>query len=317
MQYGPQIKAIGLYLLTYEQLPYERASELFADLFGADLSAATLHGAVTTCADNLRSTEVLIKNAVTQAGIAHFDETGMRVKGKCHWLHVASTALLTYYACHAKRGKVAMDALAVLPNFKGRAIHDGWASYYHYLCAHGLCNAHHLRELIFLEEQGDQPWATAMKRLLLDIKAQVDQVKAQGQTGLAMPLQQCFTAQYHQILQQGLAANPPPAQPLLDKRGRRKQSKAKNLLDRLSAHASAVLAFMHDVQVPFDNNLAERDLRMMKLHQKVSGCFRTLDGAVCFCRIRGYISTIRKQGHNVLHALFQALIGSPIPVALR
>lgn len=316
VQYGPQVKALGIYFLQYNLLPYERTCKLFEDVFGCNLSEATLQDAVTTCADNLVETEQHIKDGVTQAAVTDFDETGMRILKKCHWLHVASTPDLTYYATHPKRGKVAMDAIEILPRFKGTAVHDGWNSYYHYGCKHGLCNAHHLRELIFLEEQEEQPWATGMKRLLLNIKEQVDRKKREGAADLPEELERQFVAQYHQILQQGLQANPPPHSVIFDKRGRKKQSKAKNLLDRLQAHWQAVLAFMYDFRVPFDNNLAERDLRMMKVRQKVSGCFRTLAGATRFCRIRGYLSTIRKQGHNILNAIFQAFIGSPIPIAI-
>ena len=317
VQYGDRAKALGVYLLEYQMLPYARASELFEDVFASSLSVATLNQAVQECSHNLVDTEKQIKQGVLQAALAHFDETGMRVSGKCNWVHVSSTQKLTYYDCHPQRGQIALDAIDILPKFQGIAVHDGWASYQRYLCAHALCNAHHLRELIFLEEQGDQKWPHEMKLLLLKIKRLVDDYKELGLDCLPSQIRDDFAQQYDRILQSGFDCNPPERCYSFTKRGRKKQTKAKNLLDRLRKHASSVLAFMNDFRVPFDNNLAERDLRMMKVRQKVSGCFRTLQGAKDFCRIRGYISTVRKQGHNVLQAISKAVLGKPVQVVLQ
>ncbi len=189
-------------------------------------------------------------------------------------------------------------------------MHDGWGTDRQYACAHALCNAHHLRELTFIEEQDGQVWAGEMKGLLVEIKQRVKQ--AAGMQRLDEPTVQEFEQRYQQILDEGLEANPKPvptAEP--GKRGRKKQSKAKNLLDRLSTYREQVLAFMYDFRVPFDNNLAERDLRMMKVQQKISGCFRCAEGATSFCRIRSYISTSRKQGKHVLSALEGVFTGKP------
>lgn len=242
------------------------------------------------------------------------DETGLRVNRKLWWLHVASTAALTYYFVHPKRGHEAIDEMAVLPTFKGISVHDGWASYFKYLCTHALCNAHHLRELRFIAERYEQPWAEAMMTLLTTIKALVDSGKANGLEALSTLQLTGFDILYQALLADGFKANPPPTV-LADgqkKRGRTKQSPPKNLLDRLNRYKTAVFAFMHDFRVPFDNNQAERDVRMIKLKQKISGCFRSADGAQQFCRIRGYISTLRKQGLTVLDALRNTFIGSPI-----
>lgn len=314
VQYGPRIKGLATYLMQFQLLPFERLSELMQDLFGASLSEATLQTATQEAFAALSDVEAKIKDALCKADVEHFDETGMRMVGKLHWLHVASTSQLTYYATHPKRGPVALEAIGILPKFGGRAIHDGFAAYTKYGCRHGLCNAHHIRELTAIEEQYQQPWAKRMRELLREIKRAVDRCQECGYSRLH-PLQEAtFHARYQAILATGYAANPPPEP--TGKQGRPKQGPVRSLLLRLDQHQEEVLAFMHDFTVPFDNNQAERDLRMMKVKLKVSGCFRTDAGANAFCRIRGYISTLRKQGQRVLHALQQVFMGSPIMPAL-
>jgi transposase len=317
VQYGPRIQALGVYLLTYQFVPYERTRELLEDVCGGAPCPATLQAAVERTAAGLVDTEAAIKRALQDAGVEHFDETGLRVAGRRQWLHVASTEELTHSSWHAKRGTGATDAIGILPAFRGTAVHDGWQPYYTYDCAHALCNAHHLRELTFVEEQDRQAWAGELKRLLLDIKERVATERTAGREALDASTRQDFAARYSEILASGLAANPLPEPSPPGQRGRRKQSKARNLLDRLSAHQREVLAFMTDFQVPFDNNLAERDLRMMKVQQKISGGFRSEEGATAFCRIRGYVSTMRKQGQNVLTAIERVFAGSPLVPSLQ
>ena len=300
VQYGPRLKANAAYIKNYGLLSYERAAQLFEDLFGVALSAGTLVKMDREAAERLEEVNQRIKQRITDSAIVHFDETGLRIEGKLHWLHVAGTQELTYYLPHAKRGTEACDAIGILPNFQGKAVHDGWSSYFKYLCDHVLCNAHHLRELTFLYEQEGQRWAKQMMECLLEVKGKREKSKGQR---FASKTIRVFEQRYHKILAIGLAAHPPPVESLNRKRGRKKKSKAANLLDRLRRHEQATLAFMYDFSVPFDNNLGERDIRMMKVQQKISGTFRSFEGALSFCRIRSYISTVKKQGMNVLSAL--------------
>lgn len=229
-QYGPRVLGLGVYLRHYQLLPYHRVAEVLADLFGASPAVGTLHTASLTCAAGLVEVEAAIKAALGAVAVAQADETSIAVGGKRRWVHVVSTARLTHYAWHAKRGQAATDAIGILPAFAGRLIHDAWAPYWRYGCRHGLCNAHHLRELAALAE---------------------------------------------------------------------------------------ALAFLHDWTVPFDNNQAERDLRMIKVQQKISGTFRQASGADAFCRIRGYIATLRKQARHLLTALEQTFLGQPPLPALQ
>jgi transposase len=312
VQYGAAFGAVGVYLVQQQLLPYERACEVMQDLLGPTMSESTLQTLVQHCAEQLEPVEAHIKAALAQADVLHQDETGLYVAGKRHWMHVSATEQLTHYAAHAKRGHEALDAIGILTDFHGVSVHDGWQSYWRYACEHGLCNVHHLRELIFLYEVLQQIWAGQMKELLLDMKAAVDQARAEGRQGLHSLEVQDWKTRYAALLEEGYLANPPDPPPAVNKKGRRKQSPARNLLDRLSTHQDAVLAFLENFAVPFDNSLAERDIRMVKVQQKVSGCFRSEAGAHAFCRIRGYLSTLRKQGMPVLTALEQALAGHPV-----
>jgi transposase len=224
---------------------------------------------------------------------------------------------LTRYGLHAKRGREALNGLNLVPRFRGELVHDGWSAYAAYSqCGHALCNAHLLRELTFLHEQYQQPWAEPMKTLLLKMKAAVETARQRGEQALDDTLAKTLTDQYRALVEAGLAANPPP-----DTRpGKRRvaESPARQLLKRLDRDRHAVLHFMHNFAVPFDNNLAERDLRMMKVKQKISGCFRTLQGAVRFCELRSYLSTARKHGVSMFTALVDALSGYPfIPSLLH
>ena len=279
---------------------------------GVTVSEGTLYTTREQCFEHIEPIDKEIHQAIKDAEVVHFDETGMRVNQRLWWLHVASTNGLTYYFAHPKRGQVAMDEMGILPEFAGKAVHDGWKSYASYACEHFLCNAHHLRELQFILEHEGQWWAFQLSLLLVTIHRQVEQAKAQGQSALEHDQLEAFAARYEAILAEGFAVNPlpVPSSEAPKKRGRPKRSPPRNLLERLRAQQSSVLGFMYDFAIPFDNNQAERDLRMMKLKQKISGCFRSEKGAQRFCRIRGYLATLRKQGQNVLDALIELFSGN-------
>jgi transposase len=241
----------------------------------------------------------------------HFDESGARVNGKLEWLHSASTQRVTYYTIHPKRGSEAIDAIGILSKRTGWSIHDAWKPYLSYEQAkHGLCNAHLVRELVFLIERHCQEWASSLLELLLDMKQTVEDAKRLGQTALHRQYLTIFEQCYDYCIVWGQHDNPPPIRER-NQRGRLKQSPARNLLDRLSIHKQKVLAFIYDFDVPFDNNLAERDIRMVKVQQKVSGGFRSTEGANVFSQVRSYISTARKNSQRVLDVLHQAFMGAP------
>ena len=314
VQYGAGVKGLLTYLMDGQLLPSKRVQELMDEVFGCELSEGTLYTNRADCHEKLEPIDAHIKSGMEQAKVGNFDETGFRVTAKLMWLHVACHDKLTYYFIHPKRGQIAMDEMDILPNFAGTSVHDGLSSYRQYDCDHALCNAHHLRDLQFITERYEQSWAEEMSRHLLTIKAEVEQAKEQGLNALSTTQLSSFETRYQQIIDDGLTANPPPSIPpdAPRKKGRVKQSPPKNLLDRLKANQSEILAFMYDFEVPFDNNQAERDIRMMKLKQKISGGFRSMDGARQFSRVRSYISTLRKQGINVLDALRQLFAGNPI-----
>lgn len=315
VQYGPRFKAQTSYLNTYQLIPVARTCELLGDFYGHAPSWDFVKQANQAVEKGSAPALAEIERQLLLAKVGHFDESGLRVAGKLHWLHSASTTLLTLYSAHQKRGQEAMNAMGILPYFSGWAVHDHWASYLAFeACNHAFCNAHHLRELQFITDQYAQPWATEMAQLLYDIKDEVVECRVDVQS-LAADRLTHFKAKYDTILQQGFKLNPTPEKPATKKRGRPKQSPPKNLLDRLEKHKAGTLAFMYDFDIPFDNNLAERDIRMVKLKQKISGGFRTTHGADIFCNIRSYISTARKNGLRVIDVLQDAIQGNPFSPA--
>lgn len=311
VQYGPGVKALAVYLQEYQHLPFARLQEVFRDVLQLPLSAGTLAHARDQCATHLAKVHAVLKQAVTQSAVGNFDETGIRVGGQTQWLHVASTPNLTAYGVHPKRGQKAMEAIGILPAFRGTAVHDALPAYLGYACRHSLCNAHLLRDLTAASEVTDQSWPQQLAQLLLSIKAAVDRARTAGLCQLPAEQRTAFVERYQQLVVAALPANPAPP-PVRGRQGRQRVGPLRSLLLRLQTHQAAVLAFMDDFAVPFDNNLAERDLRMAKVRQKIAGGFRSPRGAEIFAILRGYISTLRKQHQNVLAALQGAFAGQPI-----
>lgn len=310
-QYGQRFSGCLVYFRVQQLIPLERISQLCRDIFGQPVSEATVQAAVADTYRALAGFEVRVVDRIVQALIAHADETGLRVAGSLHWLHVVSTKTLTWYGVHKKRGGDAIAHFALLPRFAGRLIHDCLSAYFDLNCLHGLCNAHLLRELTFLHEVLHQKWAERMLDLLMRMHSSVAACKARAGPPVA-PQLAAWTRKYQAVLREGFAENPEPqAPPGPRPRGRPKHTKAQNLLLRLRLHERSVLAFLHDSHVPFSNNQAEQDLRMMKVQQKISGAFRTLEGARMFARIRSYLSTARKNNLDVFQEIVAALDGRP------
>lgn len=303
VQYGHKVKALVSLLSVGHHLSVGRIKSLFTDLFGYALNEGTIQSANASCYDQLAEEEAIIREQLAQQSVIHADETGVRVEGKLHWLHVAGSTLLTYFFRHSKRGGAALqDAKSVLTHFAGWVVHDCWVSYFtagQY--QHALCGAHLLRELTALIEQGSS-WAAQMHGLLMETYQATDQ----GKGVLSASALLITTDRYQNILRQADREEPPPSPRT---RGRPKQSKGRNLMNRLKQHQSAVLAFAQYEIVPFTNNLAERDIRPWKTKLKVSGCFRTTTGADQYARIRSFISTARKQHQPVFSELCRVLNG--------
>jgi transposase len=319
-QYGPRVRALGIYLVSYQHLPYARAARLLSDWIGAPVSTGTLAGFVARGAEDLGAFLDEVHAQITAAPVAHFDETGARAEGKLRWLFSASTEQATFYSLHDKRGFDGLDHAGVLPSFTGVAVHDGFKPYRKYThLQHALCNVHHLRELLGLVEQAphdpQQAWAVQMDRLLRDLHGAVRDARASGRDSLDPHQLAGYRDSYQQIITRGYRTNPAGTVPT-GKRGVIRQTPAHNLLVRLDTYRDEVLRFATDFQVPFDNNLAERDIRMIKLQQKISGCWRTITGAERFLAIRAYLSTAGKQHQPITDALTALAAHQPwIPAA--
>ena len=316
VQSGERVKATAVYLTQYQLIPYKRSKELIDDLLGINLSEGTIANFNMYCYEATEPLEDNIKNEIiNNSGATHFDETGMYIDKKRQWLHVASTEKYTYYEAHEKRGQKAMDEIGILPNFQGTAVHDSLKSYNKYTnCSHALCNAHILRELNAISELEEQDWAEPMKNLLLEIKKEVD-LNYNTANALTLDKIEAFEKRYAQILEDGFKEDY-IANGKSYSEEKAKNSTSLNLLNRLSGQKNEILAFMYDFDIPFDNNLAERDLRMTKVKQKISGTFRSVEGAKAFTRIRGYASTARKNGLSVFECIKSIFTENPIDPTL-
>lgn len=299
VQYGCGTKAHAVYLSQYQLIPYQRVAEHFADQMNIPISEGTVFNFNKQAYELLFDFEKRVQAELMGAKLAHADETGINIGGKRHWLHCMTNDYWTCYFPHEKRGTDAMNAMGILPGFTGVLCHDHWKPYFRYTCTHALCNAHHLRELERAWEQDGQQWAKDMQTLLKEINSKV--LDAGGV--LEGEITQKFREQYQKILEQGDSECPKPPPKEKGKRGRVKKTKSRNLLERLRDFEDETLRFMETDYVPFSNNAGENAIRMTKVQQKISGCFRSFDGARIFCRVRGYLATCRKHGVSSSHAL--------------
>ncbi len=309
-QYGERIKAAAIYLNVQQLIPEDRAAQALNDLFGAPLICpASLVAWVEKKARELGQVYQAIGRRVAEAGVRHLDETGYRIAGKLHWLHTTSSLAFTFYRAGEKRGDIPMDLQG------GVVVHDHFLPYRGMdKVAHAFCNAHILRELQALIEFENEPWAELMRAVLLDANAAVEAAREAGASALPPETIAVFVERYWAAVRLGLAFHRqlPKLEKKADARGRPKQRPGHNLLERLKTFKTETLRFLYDFDTPFTNNLAEQDLRMMKVKMKISGCFRTLEGAQIFARLRSVVSTARKQTCNIL----QTLAATPTHVML-
>jgi transposase len=312
VQYGPAFKAKAVYMSQQQLIPFERIEEYFRSHCGIAVSTGSLFNFNKEAYEGLEKFEKVAREKLIASALLHNDETGINVNGKLWWLHSASNEKWTLFFPHEKRGTLAMEAMAILPGFKGISMHDHWKPYLRFSCNHAFCNAHHLRELERAWEQDGQRWAKNMRRLLLKINDAVD--KSGGQ--LSKKKAALYLKRYQRLLDRANQECPEPQPDGPQKRGRPKKNRSRNLLERLRDYQTQVLRFMTDKRVPFTNNLAERDIRMTKVQQKISGCFRSLQGAKIFCRVRSYLSTCRKHDIEPAEAL-RSLFTGKLPNFVR
>lgn len=302
VQYGNNVKALAVLLNVQYKLPFKKVQQLFGDLFSCPINESSVYSASLQCYKDLDESEQIIKSKVAKNNVVHVDETGLRVEGLLRWLHTASTSLYTYLFVHDKRGGQALQSdKSIINNFTGWLVHDCWGSYFKFTgTKHALCGAHILRELQAEIETGQSKWAKTLKTFLMHVYEMPFQQRAVQR--------QKITSRYKRICQFGLKAEPPPIK-TPRKRGRMKRTKARNLVERLIREQDAVIAFAFNEEVPFTNNLAERDIRPVKVKQKISNCFRSFKGAEIYARIEGFVSTARKQKRNVFSELCHTFDG--------
>ena len=310
VQYGPNVRALAVHLTHGQLLPLGRSAQLITELYGLSVSSGTVHAWGDQAAQLLLPEVARIAQLLIGLPVVHADESGLRVAARLHWLHTVASEQLTWYGAHAQRGLPAFKDHGILLNLMGTAVHDCWGPYWRLLCAHGLCNAHLLRELTFQRETTRQRWPKRMIDLLIRARDHCEAARQGNKAALSPWRTRRIFRDYNAILDQALTRNP-RAEQQVKRRGRVKQSLGFNLIKRMREHAEAVLRFVTDLRVPFTNNLAERAIRMPKVKQKISGCFRTLRGAQTFCTIRSYLDTMHKQGHNMFEVLRQTFIGRP------
>lgn len=311
MQYGDKLNALVVAFHTVGAVSTNRIHELFGNVFGIPLSTGTVLKMVSHCASKVKSVMEHVRDKIAAGPLAHFDETGCRVNQRLNWVHVASTGSETFLYLSEKRGSKGMDEGGVLPAFHGAAIHDCWAPYWKYDMEHGICCAHLLRELNGVKDNHpQQKWPSYFSKLLLDMKSAKDAAIDAGQGGINAAQYEKLLRRYDRILTTAYRENPEP-ETVPGRKGRRKRGKVLALIDRLCKYKDAVCLFLKNFSVPFDNNQAERDLRMVKVKTKVSGCFRTEEGCRDFLYILAYTSTAKKHHVNPFLAILLAIKGQP------
>lgn len=311
LQYGDSVSVLVGLLNSYGAMSCERIHVLLGQLLGVSLSTGTICSMVNKCASVVKPAVEKIRDILRKENVVHFDETGIRVNGKLNWIHNSSTDKYTYQTIDPKRGKEGIDNNGVLPGFNGIAVHDCHSSYWKYKnIKHALCCAHLLRELIsIIENEPEHLWAKAFRELLLSMKKARDKAVAEGRSSLELKDLHRFEREYDLIMALADKECPCPQRPPGKKRGRTRKGKERSLIERLIKHKASVCLFMYDFRVPFDNNQAERDLRVVKTKSKVSGGFRISDGAQNYLDIMSYLSTGMKHGVNVFDSLMAAFTG--------
>lgn len=300
IQYGPKTKATSVYMSQFQLIPYLRIEDYFQEQVGLSLSAGSVFNFNQEAYALLGLFEQIAKQKLIMSPRLNVDETGININGKRIWLHTTCNDLWTHFYPHYRRGSEATDVIGILPKFRGVLCHDHWKAYYKYSCLHALCNAHHLRELEWSAAEDQQKWAKKVKKFLIKLNIKVDAA------GGALDGQQSayYRKRYNELLDGAKKECPlPGTQRKPGQRGRMKKSKSRNLLERLIEFQGDILRFMDNKKIPFTNNQGENDLRMTKVQQKISGCFRSEEGALIFCRIRAYLITCRKHGIGAAESL--------------
>ena len=312
VQYGQNLQALAVSMNTIGAVSLDRTKEILSGIFNIPLSTGTICNMVSSCANTVERAVEDIRQKLTEVEVINCDETGTRVEGKTMWVHNASNSQYTHLSIHEKRGQEGIDSGMVLPQFKGIAVHDCWAPYWKYpQISHALCNVHLLRELNGIQENNpEQKWPGDFKDLMLEMKGAKEQAIDKGKDRITKKMNEDFNQRYEEILSAGYAENP-EVQTDNKKRGRKKKGKILSLIDRLSTYQESVCLFIENFAVPFENNQAERDIRMVKVKTKVSGCFRTIEGARNYLKIMSYIGTAKKHGYNAFKSIYQAISGNP------
>jgi transposase len=313
ISYGPNLQSFALYSINAQFLPYDRSAQFISDWLNIPISSGTLFNFQERGARLLGQISEEIQEKLIASKVVHFDETGLRVNKKLHWVHSASNADFCSYQVSLKRGSEGMVEHGILPRFNGISVHDHWKSYYEFNCQHSLCNEHQVRELTYIGEDLNEHWAIRMRKLLLEMCHAVNEAIRSGNTKLSDAEYADFERRFELYCRQAERYHS-RLRPLKKSgiRGKAKQRPGKNMVDRFRHYHQETLAFLYDFDIPFTNNMAEQVIRMLKVKQKISGCFRSIEGAKMFCDFRGYLSTAQKQGVKLIHAIRLVTTGKSV-----